>query len=89
MIGDFDAENFKKRLQQREKARQKKRDIRSIIDLYQAVVVDIFQKINGDINTNYISELVTIRHHVNDMFANVSKTWGCTRHEVSEYGIIR
>lgn len=82
MIGDFDDENFKRRLQQREKAREKKRDIRSVIDMYQAVVLDIFQKIANDPRTNYISELYAIRQHVNDMFEMTSKTWGCARHMI-------
>ena len=82
MIGDFDDENFKRRLQQREKAREKKRDIRSIIEMYQTVVLDIFQKISNDQQTNYIPELNAIRNHVNDMFEITSRTWGCTRHMI-------
>ena len=82
MIGDFDGENFKRRLQQREKAREKKRDIRSVIEMYQAVVLDIFQKIANDPQSNYMTELYSIRDHVNEMFEMASKTWGCARHKV-------
>jgi len=82
MIGDFDDEHFKRRLQQREKAREKKRDIRSVIEMYQAVVLDIFQKIANDPRTNYISELYAIRDHVNEIFEMSSRTWGCARHMV-------
>jgi hypothetical protein len=86
MIGDFDDDNFKKRLQQREKARQKKRDIRAVIEMYQAVVLDIFQKISNDTRTNYISELYAIRHHANEMFEVISKNWGCTCHMIATNG---
>jgi hypothetical protein len=86
MIGDYDGENFKRRLQQREKARQKNRDIRSIIEMYQTVVTDIFQKISNDMYTNYMAELEAIRTHSNDMFDALAKTWGCTRHMVTTNG---
>lgn len=82
MIGDFDDENFKRRLQQREKAREKKRDVRSVIEMYQAVVLDIFQKIANDTRTNYMAELYAIRSHVNEMFEMTSKTWGCSKHVI-------
>jgi hypothetical protein len=88
MIGDFDDENFKRRLQQREKAREKKRDIRSVIEMYQAVVLDIFQKIVVHKQTNYFPELNAITNHTNEMFGVLAKTWGCTYHGVNVYGML-
>jgi len=43
MIGDITDDEFKKKIQQREKANQRKRAIRQVIEMYTTVITDLFQ----------------------------------------------
>jgi hypothetical protein len=76
MIGDFSEDEFKKRIQQREKARQRKTDIRLVLDMYQAVLVDLFQGFTQNPNVDeLVTSLVQLRTHVNSTMDSVSKRW--------------
>jgi hypothetical protein len=81
MIGDIDEEQFKKKIQQREKARQRKTDIRQVLEMYTAVLVDLFQTFAQDQNIeNLFTSLCGLRTHVNTTFASVSKRYSNCAH---------
>jgi ribosomal protein S27AE len=86
MIGDFDENEFKKKIQQREKAAQKKTDIRMVIEMYMAVLSDLFQSFVSTRDpltlTNSLTEL---REHVNGTFRSISKRYnGCSSPRIEE-----
>lgn len=76
MIGDIDENEFKRKIQQREKARQRKTDIRQVIEMYNAVLVDLFQKFIEDQDVDdLVTALDNLRVHVNSTIAVVSKRY--------------
>lgn len=73
MIGDIDEIEFKRKIQQREKARQRKTDIRQVLEMVMAVLVDLFQKFVQDHDVDdMIVALDNLRVHVNNTFGVVS-----------------
>ena len=76
MLGDINEDEFKKKIQQLEKARQRKGDIRQVLEMYQAVLNDLFQSFVTITNE---SELVTalggLRTHVNSTLESISKRY--------------
>jgi hypothetical protein len=44
MLQDFTEEEFKRKIQQREKAASRKTEIRQVLEMYTTVLVDLFQK---------------------------------------------
>jgi hypothetical protein len=87
MIGDINEEEFKKKIQQREKARQRKTDIRQVLEMFTAVLNDLFQTF---IQTRDVvileGSLVELRSHTNDTFSALSKRWSkCAVPRVSEF----
>jgi hypothetical protein len=76
MIGDISEDEFKRKIQQREKARERKTDIRMVLEMYQAVLADLFQALVSDRNVDALHEsLVQLRGHVNSTLGVVSKRW--------------
>jgi len=76
MIGDVDEDEFKKKIQQREKARQRKTDIRQVVEMLMAVLVDLFQGYVQDQDTIGLSvSLDGLRVHYNNTLAAVSKRY--------------
>jgi len=77
MTGDIDEDIFKKKIQQREKARQRKTDILQVLQMFMAVLVDLFQAFeqNHDVNT-LVDSLDQLRTHVNTTLTTVSKRYG-------------
>jgi len=77
ILGDLNEDDFKKKIQQREKARQRKTDIRQVLDMNNAVLVDLFQAFvhNKGVQELY-SSLVELKTHVNSTLSNVSKRYG-------------
>jgi hypothetical protein len=77
MIGDISEDVFKQKIQQREKARQRKTDIRQVLDMFTAVLTDLFQTFA---QTKSVPELYTslieLKEHVNGTLASVSKRYG-------------
>lgn len=69
MLKDIDEEQFKKTLQQREKARRKKTEFEQVIAMFYAVSVDVFTKINAATSmaevVQYIKELKTVQKYAN------------------------
>jgi hypothetical protein len=76
MIGDFTEEIFKKKLQQREKARQKKTDIRQVLEMYQTVTIDLMQSFLTHRNTEIVvEEFSRLRDHVNSELGAISRRY--------------
>ena len=76
MIGDLPDEEFKKKIQQRDKARQRKADIRQVCEMVAAVLTDLFQAFDrtGDLQT-FIDSVNEFRLHVNLTLSKVSSRW--------------
>jgi plasmid stability protein len=76
MIGDIDEDEFKKKIQQREKARQRKTDIRQVLEMATAVLTDLFQNFvqHGGVD-GLMTALEGLRSHVNDTMATVSRRY--------------
>jgi len=73
MIGDITEDEFKRKIQQREKARQRKTDIRQVLDMYQAVLVDVFQVFSHDkVVPDLVTALDELKNHVNTTLRAVS-----------------
>jgi threonine dehydrogenase-like Zn-dependent dehydrogenase len=76
MIGDFTDEVFKKKLQQREKARQKKTDIRQVLEMYQTVTIDLLQAFTTHRTPETVcEEFRRLRDHVNSEFKAISRRY--------------
>ena len=77
ILGDVNEDEFKKKIQQREKARQRKTDIRQVLEMHNAVLIDLFQSFvqTKDFQALYNS-LVELKTHVNSTFTSVSKRYG-------------
>lgn len=88
MIGDLPEREFKRKIQQREKARNRKFEICQVLEMYCAVVLDLFQKLDAendpehpsytDIDINFdlmelITSMETLTKHVNSSFTSISK----------------
>lgn len=78
MLGDINEDTFKKKIQQREKANERKRDIRQVVDMYMTVLVDLFQSftVNRDAN-ELIKALFGLRDHYNTTLEKVHFTYKC------------
>jgi hypothetical protein len=76
MIGDLPEDEFKRKIQQREKARLRKTDIRQVIEMLRAVLLDLFQDFAQTKNTDtlYLS-LCELQRHYNDTLLGVSKRY--------------
>jgi hypothetical protein len=76
MIGDLNEDEFKKKIQQREKARQRKTDIRQVIAMYVEVLNDLFQALvqTKDVGAMVVS-LQELKAHVNTTLDAVSKRY--------------
>jgi hypothetical protein len=74
MLKDFTEEVFKKKLQQREKAREKKEAIRQVLDMYQTVTIDLFRSLltSGDCDAA-LQAFINLRDHANECMGKISK----------------
>jgi hypothetical protein len=87
MIGDWDENEFKRKLQQREKSRLKKHDILQLINMYQLVVAEIFQRgaaCKFENLDSYILEFSNLREYINNEMFNISKRYGCITPKIRE-----
>ena len=73
MIGDASEEVFKSKIQQREKARQRKTDIRQVMEMMMAVLNDLFQAFvqAKDVDT-LCQSLMELQNHVNTTLDKIS-----------------
>jgi hypothetical protein len=86
MIGDFDESEFKKKIQQREKARLRKTDIRQVLEMFMTVLVDLYQAFVQTRNADdLVDSLDELRNHVNTTMKAVSRRYNnCATPRVSE-----
>jgi len=73
MIGDISNDVFKSKIQQREKARQRKTDIRQVMEMLMAVLNDLFQTFvqNKEVDT-LCTSLRELQNHVNTTLTKIS-----------------
>ena len=78
MIGDITDDEFKKKIQQHEKANQRKRAIRQVIEMYTTVITDLFQAFqeNRDILVLHES-LCGLRDHYTATLKKVQFAYKC------------
>lgn len=77
MIGDIDEAAFKQKIQQREKARQRKTDIRQVLEMFQTVLVDVFQAFTQTKDIEALRHsLDSLQEHVASTLSAVSKRYG-------------
>jgi hypothetical protein len=77
MIGDISEDVFKQKIQQREKARHRKTDIRQVIEMIRAVLVDLFQDFVRTKDVDVLNHsLVELREHYNTTLDTISKNYG-------------
>lgn len=76
MISDINEDEFKKKIQQREKARQRKGEIHQILEMFTTVLNDLFQ---GFVSNGSLSELIEsldeLRCHFNTTMTAVSNRY--------------
>lgn len=73
MIGDVNEDEFKKKIQQREKARQRKTEISQVLDMYMTVLNDLFQGFANDGDCDGMGgSLDELRNHFNTTMTAVS-----------------
>lgn len=76
MIGDISEDEFKKKIQQREKARQRKTEISQVLEMFTTVLNDIFQAYVNDKNMDAINmSLNELRSHFLNTMKAVSKRY--------------
>ena len=74
MLKDFTEDIFKKKLQQREKASEKKEAIRQVLDMYQAVTIDLFRTLQEDGKCEEaLRSFTNLRDHANECFSKISR----------------
>lgn len=76
MIGDISEDEFKRKIQQREKARQRKTEIVQVLEMFTTVLNDLFQAYVNDksIDAIYVS-LNELRAHFTNTMKAVSKRY--------------
>ena len=86
MIGDINEDEFKRKIQQREKARHRKTDIRQVIEMYQAVLNDLFQSFVSDHEMGVlVDSLAVLRNHTLETLGSISKRYSkCVVPTISE-----
>lgn len=78
MIGDITEDEFKKKIQQREKANQRKRAIRQVIEMYMTIIVDLFQAFQASPDEVVLhGSLCGLRDHYNATLQRVQFTYKC------------
>lgn len=87
MLNDIPEEEFKKKIQQREKARQRKMDIRQVVEMLMTVLADLFQTFVADKNIDeLVDALDELRTHYNTTLEGVSKRYtNCSVPKLSPY----
>lgn len=76
MIGDINDDEFKKKIQQREKARHRKTDIRQVLDMYTTVLTDLYQEFANLKNCDsLVASLNELKTHFNSTMSQVSQRY--------------
>jgi len=90
MIGDMSDDEFKKKIQQREKANQRKRDIRQVVDMYLAVLVDLFQAYTAPLSSldTLVESLNGLQEHYNSTLDNIHKCYKCVVPKIMDFNFV-
>ena len=89
MLGTLSEEDFKRKLQQREKSENKKREIREVLEMYTTVCTDIIQRVIQTPQVNLLPEIGAIRQHTEQLFTSIASRWKCAVPKFSEpYGLV-
>jgi hypothetical protein len=76
MIGDINEDEFKKKIQQREKARLRKGEIRQVLEMYTTVLGDLFQAyVSNSSASELVESLDELRNHFNATMLAVSNRY--------------
>jgi hypothetical protein len=76
MMNELSEDKFKKEIQRTEKAAERARDIRQVVDMFTAVATDLWQQLmaGGDPQMFYDS-MMGLREYTNTSMMSVSKTF--------------
>ena len=76
MMNELDEVKFKKEIQRNEKAAERARDIRHVVDMFGAVATDLWQQLmaGGDSNV-FSNSMMELRDYTNKSMKGVSKTF--------------
>jgi ribosomal protein S15P/S13E len=76
MIGDISEDEFKRKIQQREKARHRKTEIMQVMEMYTNVLNDLFQALieDGDVDV-LTASIEQLREHFNMNMKSISKRY--------------
>jgi hypothetical protein len=77
MLNDISEEDFKRKLQQREKAYNKNREIREVLQMYTTVATDIMQRMVQSPRTNLFQEFVELIEYATSLLTKISTRWKC------------
>jgi hypothetical protein len=78
MIEDITEDEFKKKIQQREKANQRKRAILHVLEMYTTIITDLFQAFQQNRDLALLHEsLCGLRDHYNTTLERVRFTYKC------------
>jgi hypothetical protein len=84
----IDEKNFKRTIQQREKAREKKTHIHQVMTMYLGALADILNRIvqvpNKDALMECVAEIDGLITYTNTSFANISQIYDCVKPFVSK-----
>ena len=76
MIGDINEDEFKRKIQQRDKARQRKGEIRQVLEMYTTVLGDLFQAfVINSRASELVESLDELRNHFNTTMQAVSNRY--------------
>ena len=76
MIGDLSEDEFKKKIQQRDKARQRKGDIHQVLEMFTTVLSDLFQAfVSNSRSSELVESLNELRNHFNTTMLAISNRY--------------
>lgn len=76
MIGDINEDEFKRKIQQRDKARQRKGEINQVLEMYTTVLGDLFQAfVSNSRASELVESLDELRNHFNTTMQTVSNRY--------------
>lgn len=88
LINKIDAQKFKETLQKNEKARNKKNDIRMVMDMFLGTIADIFRNILQlaavEEIVERVDELNNLRKYFNQSLAPISRRYTCVAPYISD-----
>ena len=88
MLSVISEEDFKRKLQQREKSENKKREIREVLEMYTTVCTDIFQRAVQTPNVNMYDEMMAIQQHTEQLMSSIGLRWKCATPRFGIHGTI-